>query len=97
MQTLPRKTLTTLALAAALLGSATAASAQEPLMQRLATGVGQIIAAQGNAALSDIRDELRDSFKRSVEPLLPRDAAPAPEPLAPDTAIEVRPARRLTL
>ncbi len=47
------------------------ASASDNLGVRVATGVGRVIASQGNAALETIKDELKDSFLKTLKPLLP--------------------------
>lgn len=41
------------------------------LPSRAASLVGQLIAQQGNAALTQIREELRDDLVRTLRPLLP--------------------------
>ena len=95
MNTLTRKSLSTFVLAAALMGVHAGAQAQDSITQRMATGVGRVIAAQGNAALLQIRDELRERLEQDIEPLLPEDvAAPA---AAAEPARELAAARRLTL
>jgi hypothetical protein len=58
------------ALAATLLASVPA-RADEGLAVRVATGVGQLIAAQGNAALVTIRDEFTDQLVETIKPFLP--------------------------
>jgi len=46
------------------------ATASDNLGVRVATGVGRVIANQGNAALETIKDELKDSFLKTLKPLL---------------------------
>ncbi len=80
-----RNILKTALAAAALLGFSVSAQAEESLTQRVATGVGQAIAAQGNAALIKIREELQQGLIETMSPLLPRPelaGGPAPAALA---------------
>lgn len=83
MNTLTQKTLTTLAIAGLLMGMSGTAAADE-LGQRAATGVGQVIAAQGNAALEQIRRELQQRIEQTLQPLTPGPQgladAPGPDP-----------------
>ena len=74
MNHLTRKTLSTLAVLTALLGTG-AAQADDSLTQRVVTGVGQVIAAQGNAALTQIRVELGQTIEQALKPLLPTPEA----------------------
>ena len=53
-----------------MLGFAGTATAGD-LGQRVSTGVGQIIAAQGNAALEQIREDLRERIEQTLQPLTP--------------------------
>ena len=62
-------------LALALMGAAAPAAANQAPGARLATGVGQWIAAQGNAALREIREDFRKRMNETFKPVLP---APAP-------------------
>lgn len=73
MNKLSHKALKTLHVVAAagLLGLSSAASADEGLAQRVATGVGRVIAAQGNAALMQIREELGQTIEKTIQPWLP--------------------------
>ncbi|TJY60797.1 hypothetical protein E4T66_09015 [Sinimarinibacterium sp. CAU 1509] len=66
-----RNILKTALAAVALLGVSVSAQADESLTQRVATGVGQVIAAQGNAALMQIREELQQRLIETVSPLMP--------------------------
>ena len=95
MNNLTRKSLSTFALAAALMGVHAGAQAKDGITQRIATGVGRVIAAQGNAALLQIRDELRERLEQDIEPLLPEDVA-APAAVV-EPARELAAAHRLTL
>ncbi len=56
---------------ATLLACSLPAAAADNLGVRVATGVGRAIANQGNAALETIKDELKDSFMKTLKPLLP--------------------------
>jgi hypothetical protein len=64
-----------------------ATAADADIGSRIATGVGQVIAAQGNAALMLIRDELGETLQQTVDTFLP---ATTPQVQAttptPDTA-----------
>ncbi len=71
MNTLTRKTLSTAAILTALMGFQSAAHAQDSLSQRVVTGVGHVIATQGNAALVQIRTELGQTIEQALKPLLP--------------------------
>ena len=43
-----------------------------------ASAVGAAIAAQGNAALAELRNELKDTVARQLKPLLPAPVVAAP-------------------
>lgn len=79
----PRKALSVL-LAASLLGLSNAASADEGLTQRVATGVGRVIAAQGNAALVQIREELGQTIEKTIQPWLPVQDVQASNAMQPE-------------
>lgn len=64
--------------AVALLGTAPV-HAEESLVSRVATGVGHAIAAQGNAALAQIREEVKDKLADSIKPFLPADFKSEPK------------------
>lgn len=61
-----------------LLGASLPAAAADSVGARVATGVGRIIAAQGNAALAHIREELKDNLLDTLKPLLPDEQTRAP-------------------
>lgn len=67
-------------IAAALLSFVMASSAHatpsNPALQ-VASAVGHWIAEQGNAALREIREELRRELEQQIQPLLPTPAQPA--------------------
>lgn len=65
------------------------AAADEGIATRTAVAVGHIIAAQGNAALVEIRRELKDALLEQVKPLLPKPA-PEAQPAAPAPALARR-------
>lgn len=71
----------TLAAALALSAFSGMASA-DSLPTRAAGALGTVIASQGNAALLQIKRELRESALQAVKPFLP-DVAPAAEPAPP--------------
>ncbi|HEX4896151.1 MAG TPA: hypothetical protein VFV11_07460 [Solimonas sp.] len=87
-----RNTLRGLAVAS-LLAASFGAQASDSLAQRVATGVGRVIAAQGNAALIQIREDFRaqlpDALRETLEPVLP-EARPAGQAAAatPGIALE---------
>lgn len=71
------------ALVALSLGTATTAvNADEGFALRAAATVGSVIAAQGNAALAEIRREVKESLVQQLKPFLPQPA-PAVPPQAP--------------
>lgn len=75
-------TLAALSFAAA----AAPAAAAESLPARAATALGYVIAVQGDAALAQIREELKETVVQTVAPYLPQrqDAAePAPADAEP--------------
>jgi len=83
-----RKTLLQLIAAATLIGASTAASAAEPVGTRVVTGLGHWIAAQGNAALREIRDDLRKDLTDRLAPLVPSQPADAePTSTTPDQTV----------
>ena len=88
MNKLIRTSAAALAAFGLLMGMSTAAQAQEASDQRAMTGVGLVIAAQGNAALKEIRDELREQIEQTLQPLsLPAQGlADAPQVMAPEQA-----------
>ena len=56
---------------AALLAASLPAAASDNLGMRVATGVGRVIASQGNVALERIKEELQDNLLQTLKPLLP--------------------------
>lgn len=67
--------------AAIVLGLATfsgSAAANDDLRTRLMVSAGAAIAAQGNAALAQIREELKDSLMDQIKPYLPKPAQETP-------------------
>lgn len=79
------KTVAALALSlAALTGPA---AAQDSLPARAATAVGHAIASQGNAALVQIREELKDTLLEQLRPYLP---SPAEAPAVPAERADAR-------
>ncbi|HUP92161.1 MAG TPA: hypothetical protein VM074_07930 [Solimonas sp.] len=74
MNRMTRKTLTTLALLGSLTGAALPAHADEDITALLAARVGKIIAAQGNAALVTIREDLTARIGDNLRPYLPSAA-----------------------
>lgn len=65
-------------LAAALLCASFASQAADSVSTRAASGVGAWIAAQGNAALRELGQDLRKELRDSIKPLLPQPTAPQP-------------------
>lgn len=81
---------TCIALAAALLAATVPANAnEESLSMRAASSLGQFIARQGNAALMEIRNEVKKDLAARLKPYLPRREEIAPsspsaeQPLTP--------------
>lgn len=70
-----RPTLRLLTVTSLLLLSATGHAA-EPAGSRIASSVADWVAAQGAAALKDIRSDLKNDLERTLRPLLP-ETAPA--------------------
>ena len=58
-------------LCAGLLGSASLAQASESWSSRAVSTLGHYIAAQGNAALSQIQADLADSIGERIKPIFP--------------------------
>jgi hypothetical protein len=82
------KTRTAVALIAlACAASAAPAAADDSLPQLAVSAVGAAIAAQGNAALVQIRAELRERLLETLAPYLPepREATADTEPAAADS------------
>jgi len=71
-----RTNLLKLTVAAMLLGASLASHAAEPVR---VSGVGPWIAAQGNAALREIGDEMKQNINETLRPLMPTDAPKRPE------------------
>lgn len=76
-----RKPLVALIASLLLLAAAPGAQAASDPTQRVSTGVGRWIAAQGNAALRDITEDMRRELERDLRPLVP-----APEGFGPNPA-----------
>ncbi len=53
--------------------AATAANAADDVGGRVASGIGHWIAEQGNAALEELRDDLKRNLDQTLKPLLPPD------------------------
>lgn len=62
-------------LALALLGATGPAAAAESTGTRAVAAVGHWIAAQGNAALRDIREDMRKRLSETLKPQLPAPTA----------------------
>lgn len=60
-----------------------APAAADDITTRTAVAVGQAIAAQGNAALAEIRQEIKDALMEQIKPLLPEPAPESPPPVPP--------------
>lgn len=73
--------LIALSVALGLSAFAAPAAADSSLGERVATGIGRYIAAQGNAALSEIRSNLAETLGERMElyvPQAPNDINPQP-------------------
>jgi len=68
-------------LAAALLCTSFGSQAADGLAMRAASGVGQWIAAQGNSALRELGQELREELREQIQPLLPQPTDTADKPV----------------
>lgn len=55
-----------------------ASAATETLPERAANALGAVIASQGNAALLEIRRELKETLLQQFKPLLPKPSETAP-------------------
>ncbi|MDB5968439.1 MAG: hypothetical protein JWQ90_889 [Hydrocarboniphaga sp.] len=64
---------------AALLCASFGSQAADSVTARAASGVGLWIAAQGNAALHELGQELRDELRQQIKPLLPQPTETADE------------------
>lgn len=62
-----KRPLQALTAAGLVLASLTSAEAADGLAARVAGGLGQIIATQGNAAFQQIREDLEQDLKRSFD------------------------------
>ncbi|WP_428310333.1 hypothetical protein [Hydrocarboniphaga sp.] len=62
--------------AAALLCASFGSQAADSMSTRAASGVGSWIAAQGNAALRELGQDLRKQLRDSIKPLLPQPESP---------------------
>ena len=71
----------TLAATVLVLGTFSGIASADSLPTRAANALGAVIASQGNAALAQIRRELKESALEAMKPFLPE--APAPEPQTP--------------
>lgn len=62
-------------MAAALMsGTASAQVTEANLSSRVATSIGSVIAAQGNIAFQEVRDELKRNLLKTLKPFLPKPA-----------------------
>lgn len=79
-----RRTTARLLAAALLAGSVSAHAGDAGLSARVMTGLGQAIAAQGNIAFHEMREELARNLAQTLKPLLP--AQPAERKAEPQPA-----------
>ena len=77
------KNRTGAALVALAFAAFAAPAAADDITTRTAIAVGQAIAAQGNAALVEIRQELKDALLEQIKPLLPEPAPESRPPVPP--------------
>lgn len=56
-----------------------AMASEQSLPMRAASGLGAFIASQGNAALTEIRDEVRKDLLERLKPYLPKRGETVPE------------------
>lgn len=66
--------------AGALLAFSVASPASEPAGARMVTGVGEWIAAQGNRALEELREDVRRELQERFAPASPAPEQPASVP-----------------
>ncbi|WP_428312274.1 hypothetical protein [Hydrocarboniphaga sp.] len=66
-----RRPLAQAALAIVLIAGSAAAQAADGIGSRVGAGLGRWIAAQGNAALSELREDLKRDLSERLQPLLP--------------------------
>lgn len=78
-----RPTATQMMATALLAGASFASQAADIGGVRIATGVGYWIAAQGNAALREIRHDLQKDLADRLQPLLPAPAESRADESAP--------------
>lgn len=71
------------ALALCLAGASAPASADDSLRDRTVAALSNAIADQGNAALVEIRDELKRDLLKTLAPLLPSPPQSRVEPTDP--------------
>ena len=71
----------TLAATVLFLGTFSGLASADSLASRAANALSVVIASQGDAALVQIRRELKESALEAMKPFLPE--APAPEPQTP--------------
>ena len=70
------------AAAALALSTVSGSAGADTLPTRAASALGMVIATQGNAALVQIKRELKESALQAMKPFLPA-LAPAPSPAPP--------------
>ncbi len=58
-----------------LIGASVNAQARDGVAGELAAGAGRWIAAQGNAVLAQLQDDLRQHLHDQIQPFLPDDGA----------------------
>ncbi|MDB5967618.1 MAG: hypothetical protein JWQ90_68 [Hydrocarboniphaga sp.] len=92
-----RRPLAHAVLAIALIGGSAGAQAADGMSSRVASGLGRWIAAQGNAALSELSEDLKRDLAERLQPLLPASDMVEADPLhkvgnepgaAPNTAAQ---------
>jgi hypothetical protein len=74
------KSVKAAALLALTFAACSPAHAEESMVARAASAVGMVIAAQGNAALVQIRHDVKDSLAEKLKPFLPQAAPAKPVP-----------------
>jgi hypothetical protein len=67
-----KSALAAAATALVLCGFPGSVASADTLPSRVAASLGQVIAAQGNAALMQIRNDLKKSALKTIEPFLPK-------------------------
>jgi hypothetical protein len=75
-----RRPLAQALIAIALIGGSAGAQAADSMSTRVASSLGRWIAAQGDAALNELSEDLKQSLSKTLKPLLPAQDSVVAEP-----------------